>query len=322
MRTQSPLPPTEDAKLEAAEWLARQRSNLRTTDDERGFQEWLAADPAHGAAFETLTAVWDVAGAYPRDMRGAPTTTSSSRATRRAVMAGLVAAPVAGVAYMTLLRPAEARTYITKIGEQRMIALPDDSHALLDTNSRIDMVFDRGMRVVTLQYGRANFAVVSDKTRPFVVKAAENQIVADASNFDVRCDGQKSCVMLFSGQASVNLRNEIRRLTPGERMMLLGSAVSTVDRPKPATVAAWHSGRTIFEDTRLAEAVAEMNRYSAKDIEIRGRNLGEKRISGVYRNGDSTAFANTVAALMPVDVRQTPGRVLLIENDDHPLTKK
>ena len=312
----------EPVKLQAAQWLARQRSNLRTDEDARGFQAWLAEDPAHGEAFEALTAVWDVAGSYPRDMRAvrAPARPASSR---RAVMAGLVATPAAaGAAYLTLLRPAQADTYVTKVGEQRAIDLPDNSRALLDTNSRIDVLFDHDTRVVALRYGRANFTVVSDKDRPFVVKAAEGRIVADASNFDVRCDGRNASVMLFSGQASLNLNNEVRRLTPGERMTLVGETVAAIDRPRPAAAGAWHSGRTVFEDTRLSEAVAEMNRYSEIGLAIQGPDLGEKRISGIYRNGDNIAFANTVAALMGVKVQETPSRVLLIADDGRSPTKK
>jgi transmembrane sensor len=312
----------ETVKLQAAQWLARQRSNLRTPEDLREFQAWLAQDPAHGEAFEALTNIWEVAGAYPRDMRSAraPAGASSSR---RAVLAGLAVAPVAGgVAWVTLLRPAEARIYVTKIGEQQAIALPDNSHALLDTNSRMEVLFDRGMRGVTLRYGRANFAVVSDKSRPFIVKVSEGRIVADSSNFDVRCDGPNTCVTLFSGQASVDMNNQVRRLAAGERMTLAGNSAAIIDRPRPAVAEAWHTGRTIFEDTRLAEAVAEMNRYSVIGLEIRGRNLGDKRISGVYRNNDSLAFAKTVAALMGVKVQEASHRVLLIEDDGRPLTKK
>ena len=47
------------------------------------------------------------------------------------------------------------------MGEQQAIALPDNSRALLDTNSRIDVLFDRDTRGVVLRYGRANFTVVS-----------------------------------------------------------------------------------------------------------------------------------------------------------------
>lgn len=312
----------ETVKLAAAQWLARQRSNLRTDDSMRDFQAWLAEDPAHGEAFEALTTVWDMAGNYPRDLRVRPAAPVAA-GSRRAVMAGLLTAPiVGGAAYMMSLRPSQAGTYVTKVGEQRAIALPDDSHALLDTNSRMDILFGRGTRVVTLRYGRANFTVVSDKDRPFVVNAAEGRIVAGASNFDVRCEGPRACVMLFAGQASVAVNNGTRRLTPGERVLLRGAGAGTVDRPSLASAGAWHSGRTVFEDTRLAEAVAEMNRYSRVGLEIQGRDLGDKRISGVYRNGDSIDFANTVAVLTGAKVRETPSRVLLVASDGQPLRKK
>lgn len=313
----------ETVKLQAAQWLARQRSNLRTAEDARAFQAWLAEDPTHGQAFEALTAVWDAAGGYPRDMRTGSRVPAAASGSRRAVLAGLAVTPLAGAAaYLALTRPSEASVYVTTVGEQRAIALPDNSRALLDTNSRMEVLFDRDTRAVVLRYGRANFTVVSDRDRPFVVKAAEGRIVADASNFDVRCDGRNACVMLFSGQASVDLKREVRRLTPGERMALTGASVGAVDRPRPAAAGAWHSGRTVFENTRLSEAVSEMNRYSAVALEIQGRDLGDKRISGVYRNGDSIAFANTVAVLTGAKVRETPSRVLLIASDGQPLTKK
>lgn len=312
----------ETVKLQAAQWLARQRSNLRTEKDARGFRAWLAMDPAHGEAFETLTTVWDLAGNYQRDLRTTQVAANGPNS-RRAVMAGLLAAPIAaGAAYLTVLRPAEARAYVTKVGEQQAIDLPDNSRALLDTNSCIDVMFGRGARDVTLRYGRANFRVVSDKDRPFVVKAAESRIVADASNFDVRCDGQNACVTLFSGEALVQLNNEVRRLAAGERMTLIGETVAAVDWPRPAAAGAWHSGRTVFEDTRLSDAVAEMNRYSSIGLEIHGHELGAKRISGIYRNGDSIAFANTVATLMGAKVLETSSRVLLIANDGRSLTRK
>ena len=55
---------------------------------------------------------------------------------------------------------------------------------------------------------------------------------------------RRNCVMLFSGLASVNLNNEIRRLVPGERMSLMAT-VAAIDRQ--ARRRRRHSGRTVFE---------------------------------------------------------------------------
>jgi ferric-dicitrate binding protein FerR (iron transport regulator) len=72
----------------------------------------------------------------------------------------------------------------------------------------------------------------------------------------------------------------------------------------------------------LSEAVTEMNRYSAIGLTVQGHDLGDKRISGIYRNGDSIAFANTVAALLGARVQEAPGHVVLLANDGRPLTGK
>src|SRR5258708_2738416 len=59
---------SEEVRAEAAAWLARLRADNRSTADEKGFQIWLAKDPAHSSAFEAINAVWDTAGALPPDL--------------------------------------------------------------------------------------------------------------------------------------------------------------------------------------------------------------------------------------------------------------
>jgi transmembrane sensor len=303
---------TETVKTEAAAWMARLGSNRRTDADEQDFRAWLGSDPAHAAAFEELSAIWDVAGTYPRDMRGHSVEKRPTLA-RRAVAAGLVALPVAG-AGLILLRPAQAETYSTKVGEQKKITLSDESSIFLDTNTRLEVSFDRQTRLVVLQYGRANFEVATDKDRPFVVKAADSHIIAAESNFDVRYDKSQVSVVLFSGQATVKDAGKLKALAPGERLATENHAI-TLDKPKLTSVQAWRSGRTIFENTKLSDAVAEMNRYNAIEMQIRDRDIADMRVSGIYRNGDSLAFANTIAKLMPVKVQETPTGVYLLEDD-------
>lgn len=311
---QSPSTELTDAiKTEAAAWMARLGSNRRTDSDEQDFRAWLSSNPAHAAAFEELSAIWDVAGAYPRDIRGYSTERKPTLA-RRAVAAGLVMLPVAGAGLM-FLRPAQAETYSTKVGEQKKITLSDESSIFLDTNTRLDVSFDRDTRLVVLQYGRANFQVTADKDRPFVVKAADSRIVAAQSNFDVRCDKARVSVVLFSGRASVKGGGNLKVLTPGDRLAAEVNRTVILDKPKLTSLQAWRSGRTVFEDAKLSDAVAEMNRYNAVEMQIRDRDIADMRVSGVYRNGDSLAFANTIAKLMPVKVVETPTRVYLLGDD-------
>jgi transmembrane sensor len=61
----------------------------------------------------------------------------------------------------------------------------------------------------------------------------------------------------------------------------------------------------------LAEAVAQMNRYSRRPITLAGDpRLATLRISGVYRAGDSEGFAQAVAALHGLSVQPDSDRLV------------
>jgi len=50
------------------------------------------------------------------------------------------------------------------------------------------------------------------------------------------------------------------------------------------------AGQLIFEDTPLAEAVAEFNRYSAFRIRLDSEQVGAIRVGGTFRIGDAASL--------------------------------
>jgi transmembrane sensor len=78
----------------------------------------------------------------------------------------------------------------------------------------------------------------------------------------------------------------------------------------PADVGAatgWTSGQLVFHDTPLAEAVAEVNRYSDSKI-VLGRDAPrERRISGAFPTGDVDGFVVAAGDLLDLEVRRGPG---------------
>src|SRR6185437_9622945 len=105
-------------RARAAAWLACLRSEEHTAQDERAFHAWLAADPAHVAAFETMNAVWDAAAPVRGDLRGKRVEPARS-ISRRAVFGGVAAAAGLGGATFVAIEAAQADIYRTEIGEQR-----------------------------------------------------------------------------------------------------------------------------------------------------------------------------------------------------------
>ena len=318
--------PAPEVRAEAAAWLARLHADDRDAADEAAFRAWLNASPEHAAAFEAVDRMWSGVGGLknlPADLRGDRGGAFGrerlpARTSRRALMAAVGLLAVSGGSAL-LWRSASAKVYQTDVGEQKHVALDDGSQLFLDARTRIAVSFSDTARVVDMQYGRANFKVVPDVKRPFIVEAAERKIVATRCNFDVRCDehGQVQ-VVLIHGEADVKpasapqARGE--RLTAGERLVA-SNEVETRDKPDMAHVLAWQSGYEIFDKEDLAEAAEEMNRYSTAKLAVDPSVAGLK-VSGLYRVGDNGAFAQSLAKLLPITVRQIGDTLVLTADPD------
>jgi transmembrane sensor len=301
------LPPSDQVQAEAAAWLVRLQNDARSAADVAAFQAWVAADPSHAVAFEAVSGTWDITGGIPRDMRGQKRAHPVSR--RRALVAAGGAAIVVG-AGISYWREAAASAYQTEVGEQKHITLRDGSRIFLDTNSRVDVDFGRTSRSAELQYGRANFRLVADPWRPFIVSTSSSRIVAAASALDIRRDGEEVSVLVIQGAAEIQRPNfPVTKLLKGERFMAVANREGQLDRPNLIPLLAWQTGQAIFENGRLSDAVAEMNRYSTTKLAIADSGTAELRVSGIYSVGDNLSFANSVSRLLPVKIVQEDGRI-------------
>lgn len=291
-------------RAQAAAWLARLRSEARGPQDEAGFRAWLAESEAHRQAFDRLNTVWEAAGALPREPR------RRRVESRRAVMASL-AAMVVGVGSVGVWRAATAGTYATAVGEQRRVALDDGSMIILDTNSKVRVDLGADRREIELIRGRAHFEVVRDPRRPFVVQAAGRQVVAGGTAFEVTRDQGEVCVVVTKGEVAVFDPKVAGRQTVarGARVTLTDEG-PRLDKPDLVRVTAWRQGRAVFENDTLADAVAEMNRYSRRPIVVEGE-AADMRVSGVYSTGDTEAFAKSLATLLPLEVTLASDQVTL-----------
>ena len=72
-----------------------------------------------------------------------------------------------------------------------------------------------------------------------------------------------------------------------------------------ATLTAWRQGKTVFNDTPLAEVVREVNRYRAQPIQVAPA-LARVRISGVFDVDDTGAFLKALPALVPLRSSPAP----------------
>lgn len=290
----------------AAQWVVRLSDGKPTAALREEFEAWLGEDPRHAAAFEPLHELWNGAAAAGRRWRGR----------RRSVAAGAVLAVM--VALLPLGLILQDPTYETRRGEREIVRLEDGTSVTLNTDSRLVVDYESGLRRVRLTRGEAYFDVAHNAARPFVVEVDRDRVRVLGTSFLVRRDGDAAQVALVSGSVLVipggagALNTPPVTLEPGERVQWRSGAPIRIDRPRLDNFLAWRRGELVLDQTPVAEAVAEMNRYARTPMVLDDPGVGRARISGVFKTGDTDAFAHTLARLYGLRVERRPGKLLLV----------
>jgi transmembrane sensor len=311
---------TDEELDEAAVWIARLHAPDRSVKVERGFQRWRAEKRSHEAAFATVSNAWELSGALQR--RPFPKVSRWERAGFRAgfwrsTVAVACAAALCCIGVALYLRTAGV---VTGIGEQRVLVLEDGTRVSLNTDSRLVVHFDRSARRVELDRGEALFEVTADPARPFIVAAGHRQIEALGTSFIVREEDHQLSVTLVEGKVAVSaddraavpaVVSDAVTLTPGERLTFKSDVAPAIDRPSLEKVTAWRRGQVDLEETPLADAATEMNRYSTLKLRIEQATAAGLPVDGVFRAGDTEGFAEAVARSYGLGVERRPHEIVL-----------
>lgn len=324
------------ARDEAAAWYAKLSGQRVSNADLATFFAWRenSLNDAAYSRIEALTtgvraladdprlqAIAETAARRPREAGAGLNAVGQGRALRIAGFgAALAAAAVIGA---VLFGQAGQQTYRTQIGERRAISLADGSTVELNTNSQVRVRLTKSQRNLILDKGQAMFVVAHDAGRPFIVTAGDTAVRAIGTRFEVYRADNAVRVTLAEGRVQVSQVSDAKAagqaqkaapqgsarpapviLTAGERIDVVRAAPA---KPVPVDVAAatgWTSGRLTFKDVPLAEAVAEVNRYSRRQVVLGPGAPGHQRINGMFEAGDTEGFAKGMAALL--DLKSAP----------------
>lgn len=303
---------------EAAAWLTRLQGTARSPVVDAAFREWLAADPAHAHAFARVNDVWEIVpgAAVVLEARESASLRSSARRTPWRVAAACAALLLLAAGAANLLKSFFVdKTYQTAVGAQQTIVLADHTRITLNTDTRLVVEYRDNERRIRLERGEALFKVTRNPERPFVVLAGGARIVDIGTIFDVHRAPEKTAVTLVEGKVQVSDQaapfGQAKAgiaLVPGERLTLYAHKAPVLVRQNIQQALAWQEGRIYFDDTSLADAVTEMNRYGGPTIRVEDPGIAALRISGVFSTHDPSEFALAVASLhhlQTVDAQDT-----------------
>lgn len=297
----------------ASDWLAR----LRGPDAERhrpAFERWILENPDHAGAYESVRAAWglsdDIRYTPTGRARGLPDRLPAYRRVAPYAIAAAALLALAAGAFILIVQPSvtgpaahmASDRFATAVGEIRTFTLADGSRITLDTDSAVEVVLTGTIRRLRLERGRARFDVAHDPGRPFRVETGAGIVTARGTLFDVaRLDGQVHVVLLrgavdveISSSGASRSTAHVERMRPGQQL--------TIGRQVPAPVRAvvsepkWPTGMLEFDGAPLRDVLAEANRYGSVPIRLADPALGELRVTGAYRAGDTAGLARILAA--------------------------
>jgi transmembrane sensor len=307
------------AAREAAQWYGRLNSGHPSYQDVDAFFAW-RAETLNDVAYTRIENLTTTARALADDPRLQAIAQAAARRPRETdgwrgalmrprglVLGGLgLVTASALVGAFVILQPL-GRTYDTAVGERRAISLEDGSTIELNTDSRVRVRLTKGERRLWLEKGQAMFAVAHNQGRPFIVTAGKTAVRALGTRFEVWRTDQDVRVILAEGKVEVSgpaPQAAPVTLAPGQRLDLRPNRPAT---PAPVDVAAatgWTQGRVIFRDAPLAEAVAEINRYSRHPVVLGPGVPAQERVTGVFDTGDTQSFVNGVTTML--DLKSAP----------------
>lgn len=309
-----------DLDLAAASWQVRRQDGL-SAGEEAQFQAWLAADSEHRQAYARMDGVWSGLGElHPTAV--AQLARAMPEPKKRAFRLPLVTAALAISAVCSgwfgwnyyQQQPVFHQSFASARGEQLDVHLPDGSVMKLDTATRVEVTLYRQRREVRLPEGQVNFYVRADKARPFDVLTDSLRVTVVGTHFAVRnthagLGGE--AVTVEEGRVRVASLHDVAgstgavELTAGESVQAnRAGALGTVDTRLGHGALLWREGRINFDNTPLAQAVAEFERYGDTRLLIKDAEVAAMRVNGSFDTRLAADFGSALPQVLPVRLRK------------------
>jgi transmembrane sensor len=199
-----------------------------------------------------------------------------------ATAAALVVA-VGGVWYSRTSSAPRYRTAATARGQRATLKLGDGTRVILGPASTLRYDVSSRTRRVELT-GLAQFKVVHDASRPFVVHAGRAEATDVGTEFTVRAFPDEGAVVLAVTEGEIALRGGAAQLslTAGQ-VGRVDSAVVQRIAGAPSDYAQWVGGELAFQSATLSDVARELSRWFAADVRVDPR-VAQRRVSATYAN--------------------------------------
>lgn len=339
----------QQRSIAASTWIAKLDKGLSNADTEE-LRAWMQADSRNEAELLSMAEMWDKMDALARLSEVFPHAEGESASNalnnfRRIALAASVAI-VALAGLMVIFGPADMNReldaslvadvamYETAIGGISKVELSDGSSITLNTNSRVEVSFNEHQRVIKLERGEIHIDVAHDPSRPLSVIVGGRVVQAVGTAFSVKIDdSQRVEILVADGRVKVGIQakgnssvegssegaaNEIAGdallISQGERVVLDDSSeeLEVLEPEEIEVELSWREGNLVFRGESLADAAAEISRYTPVEFVILDEDLQRRRVGGFFKAGDVAGFLDQLRTNFNIVYERVDDQTILL----------
>jgi transmembrane sensor len=304
---------------DAANWISRRDGDNWDQAAQAELDAWLAASHSHVVAFLRAESAWTRADKLValKPQPGRPLAETIAEALPNAMRAVAAAAIIAvvGMAASTYFTADNQKTYSTPVGGRETITLVDGTQIALNTDTTLRMDLSATGRKVWLDKGEAYFHVTHNAARPFRVIAGNRTVTDLGTRFTVRRDTARFEVAVMEGKVALASGKEQEKpidLLPGDVAVATANNVSVTRKPTRALAESlgWQRGLLIFDNTTLADAAQEFNRYNSEKLII-AKSAAHLPVVGTFRATDVEAFARVTGQVFGLHAEKRANTIVI-----------
>ena len=309
----------------AAQWWTRLRTEDPTDATIEQWLAWMEEHDSHARAFEEVSRLGQRLGHADIHAREAFVAEFAGAAERRvrwplwmgAVAASLLVAVVGGSLLDRVYRP-QAQPYVSEVGQNRDLALPDGTRVALGGASAITARYADDLRKIELREGEAFFSVTHER-RPFEVEAGPVLIRDLGTAFNVRRTGDRVAVAVTEGRVRVTPPGgkDAVEAAAGQQVLFDPRSGMSIGPIAVEDATAWRGRRLEFVNEPLFVVVASINRYSRRPVQIADAGVGALTFTGTVRVDAIDRWVEALPRVFPVQVSAFGDHVVLSSAEPH-----
>lgn len=311
------LEPADHVEAAASDWLARRVSDRWSEKDDGELNAWLARSSANRIAYLRLESAWNYTSRLGALRRPHQEHGSSPKRSRIVLRVAATALLVAGgvFALATQIDQTHEQVYRTAIGGRETLKLADGSQIELNTNSVLRLTYGKDARRAVLEHGEAYFQITHDASRPFTLEAGNHRVTDVGTKFLVRSSNGALEVAVTDGMVRLegtDKQEKQQLLKRGDVIVISRRSADLTHKPvqKLADELGWRRGVLIFENTTIAEAAAQFNRYNMKKIVVTP-SVAHIAIGGTFPSNNVETFTELAQDVLGLHIEERGDQILI-----------